>query len=202
METRQASGRPGLRGQPGEGICYEVSGSRCRLRSVPVDPSKVGRRYVRLPHVRLPRAQSHSMVRKNVACRLPTPAERHRSFRFEDKSLAASFHDRRPSRSHRRFEPVCRGTIFSMPIEQILALLIAERDKLNQAIAALQGPKRRGRPLRNPLTVAAIASPEPTKRKLRKFSAAQREAAAERMRQRWTAKRKAEAKSARKPKKG
>ena len=34
-----------------------------------------------------------------------------------------------------------------MPTEHILSLLIAERDKLNRAIEALQGPaKRRGRP--------------------------------------------------------
>jgi hypothetical protein len=38
-----------------------------------------------------------------------------------------------------------------MPTEQILTLLIAERDKLNRAIEALQGPtKRRGRPPKNP----------------------------------------------------
>ena len=35
----------------------------------------------------------------------------------------------------------------SMPIDHILSLLIAERDKLNRAIDALQEPtKRRGRP--------------------------------------------------------
>jgi hypothetical protein len=40
---------------------------------------------------------------------------------------------------------VWRATILSMPTEQILALLIQERDKLNRAIEALQGPtKRRG----------------------------------------------------------
>jgi hypothetical protein len=42
-------------------------------------------------------------------------------------------------------------TILSMSTEQILALLIAARDKLNRAIEALQGPtKRRGRPPGNP----------------------------------------------------
>jgi hypothetical protein len=86
-----------------------------------------------------------------------------------------------------------------MPTEQIVALLIAERDKLNRAIDALQGPtKRRGRPPKDPL---AAAAPAPAKRKRRKFSAAQREAAAERMRQRWAAKRKGGAKAAGKPKK-
>src|ERR1700733_4567746 len=99
------------------------------------------------------------------------------------------------------------GKILSMPTEQILALLISERDKLNRAIEALQGPtKRRGRPPKNPLTAAVPGtSPEPALRKRRRFTAAQREAAAERMRQRWAAKRKAAAKplskAASKPKK-
>jgi hypothetical protein len=92
-----------------------------------------------------------------------------------------------------------------MQTDQIVALLIAERDKLNRAIEALQGPtKRRGRPPKNAVGVvaapAATAAPlstaaaVPPSRKKRHFSAAQREAAAERMRQRWAAKRKAEAK--------
>jgi hypothetical protein len=85
-----------------------------------------------------------------------------------------------------------------MPTEQILALLIAERDKLNRAIEALQGPiKRRGRPPKNSLPVAV--SPAPAKRKRPLFTAAQREAAAERMRQRWAVKKKAAAKGAKKP---
>jgi hypothetical protein len=84
---------------------------------------------------------------------------------------------------------------FQVQTEQILALLIVERDKINLAIQALQGPtKRRGRPPKNPLNVAAPVS-APAKTKRRKFSAAQREAAAERMRLRWAAKKKAEAKS-------
>jgi hypothetical protein len=84
-----------------------------------------------------------------------------------------------------------------MPTEQIVALLIAERDKLNLAIQALQGPtKRRGRPPKNPLNVVgAVSAPAPVKTKRRKFTAAQREAASERMRQRWATKRKTEAKS-------
>jgi hypothetical protein len=99
-----------------------------------------------------------------------------------------------------------RGTILSMAIEQILALLIQERDKLNQAIEALQGPlKRRGRPPKNSIAVVATsASSAPAKRKRSHFSAAQRAAAAERMRQRWAAKKKAEkrpqSKSSSKPK--
>ena len=89
-----------------------------------------------------------------------------------------------------------------MLTEQILALLIAERDKLSGAIEALQGgaTKRRGRPPKNPLAATTSApatvsaAPAPAKKGRRKFTAAQREAAAERMRQRWAAKKKAEAK--------
>jgi hypothetical protein len=99
-----------------------------------------------------------------------------------------------------------RGTIFTMPTEHILALLIAERDKLNRAIEALQGPtKRRGRPPKNPLAAAmnesATVAPATAQRKRPHFTPAQRAAAAERMRQRWAAKRKAEGKTATKAKK-
>ncbi len=89
-----------------------------------------------------------------------------------------------------------------MPTENIVAMLITERDKLTRAIEALTGPaKRRGRPPKNPLAVGATAAtPAPVKRKGPRFSAAQREAAAERMRQRWAAKRKAAAKPQRKAK--
>jgi len=41
-----------------------------------------------------------------------------------------------------------------VPNEQILALLLAERDKLNRAIEALGGPKRRGRPPGRTLSAA------------------------------------------------
>jgi hypothetical protein len=63
-----------------------------------------------------------------------------------------------------------------MPTEQIVALLIAERDKLNRAIEVLQGPtKRRGRPPKNLLAETATAAiPVPAARKRRQFSAAQR----------------------------
>jgi hypothetical protein len=90
-----------------------------------------------------------------------------------------------------------RGTISFVTTEQILALLIAERDKLNRAIEALAGPaKRRGRPPKNLLVEAATAAiPSTAKKKRRQFTAVQREAAAERMRQRWAAKKKAEAKA-------
>jgi hypothetical protein len=82
-----------------------------------------------------------------------------------------------------------------MPTEHILSLLIAERDKLNRAIEALQGSaKRRGRPPKNPLMVAAPAvAPTPAKKRRRR-SAAQRKAQAERMKAYWAAKRKKQAK--------
>jgi hypothetical protein len=83
-----------------------------------------------------------------------------------------------------------------MPTEHILSLLIAERDKLNEAIETLSGPtKRRGRPPKNPLAAATSAAAPAPKKHGRRFSAAQRKAASERMRLRWAAKRKAEAKS-------
>ena len=77
-----------------------------------------------------------------------------------------------------------------MPTEHIVALLIQERDKLNRAIEALQGPaKRRGRPPKNPLaaSVAVTAEPAPTKKK-RIFSAAQRKQQAAKMKAYWAAK--------------
>jgi hypothetical protein len=63
-----------------------------------------------------------------------------------------------------------------MPTERILALLIEERDKLNRAIEALQGPtKRRGRPPKNSLNSPASPEPAPpAKKKRRKCTAAQR----------------------------
>jgi hypothetical protein len=97
-----------------------------------------------------------------------------------------------------------------MPTENIVALLISERDKLTRAIEALQGPtKRRGRPPKNPLAAAApagpevlTAMPEPTRKK-RKFSYYQRKKQGERMKAYWAAKKSAEAKpkAARKAKK-
>jgi hypothetical protein len=86
-----------------------------------------------------------------------------------------------------------------MPTEHIVALMILERDKLNRAIDALQGPtKRRGRPPRNPLaTTAPVAAPElrnpspaPAERKRRIFTAAQKKAFGERMKAYWAKRRK------------
>ncbi len=80
-----------------------------------------------------------------------------------------------------------------MPIDQILYLLIAERDKLNRAIEALQGSaKRMGRPPKNPLA----ASVAPMKRSPQKSAAqiARDKAASARMKAYWAAKRKKQAK--------
>jgi hypothetical protein len=76
-----------------------------------------------------------------------------------------------------------------MPTDHIVALLVAERDKLNRAIEVLQGEKRRGRPPKNPL---AVAGNESGHGKKRKFSAAQRKKQAARMKAYWAAKKKAE----------
>jgi hypothetical protein len=73
-----------------------------------------------------------------------------------------------------------------MPTEHIVALLIAERDKLNRAIEALQGSaKRRGRPPKDALKATA-----PPAKKHKRQSAARRKAQAERMKAYWSAKRK------------
>jgi len=70
--------------------------------------------------------------------------------------------------------------------DHIVALLIAERDKLNRAIEALQGSaKRRGRPPKG-----VTAAPEVSAPKRKRQSAAQRKTQAERMKAYWAAKRK------------
>jgi hypothetical protein len=80
-----------------------------------------------------------------------------------------------------------------MPTEHIVALLVAERDRINRAIEALQGQKRRGRPPKNPLAaIAALPTPAAPKKR-RGMSTAARKAQSERMKARW-AKRKKQAK--------
>ena|ERR1700674_2192996 len=95
-----------------------------------------------------------------------------------------------------------------MPTDHILSLLIAERDKLNRAIEALQPAKRRGRPPKNPYSDPTMpdwvkpksALAAPVKRKgTRKFTAKQRKEQAARMKAYWAAKRKG-AKAKAKPK--
>jgi len=81
-----------------------------------------------------------------------------------------------------------------MLTDNILTLLIAERDKLSRAIEALQGgtAKRRGRPPKNPLAaVAAPAEPKAPKKRKRR-SAAQRKAQAARMKEYWAKRKKQE----------
>ena len=75
-----------------------------------------------------------------------------------------------------------------MPTEHILALLIAERDNLNRAIEALQGPlKRRGRPPKHPMDIGA-----PVTKRRRHRTAAERKAQAEKMRAYWAKRKKKE----------
>jgi hypothetical protein len=78
-----------------------------------------------------------------------------------------------------------------MPTDHIVALLIEERDRLNRAIEALQGPlKRRGRPPGNPRIVSVDGAAKPAAKK-RIVSLAQRKAQAKRMKAYWAAKKKA-----------
>lgn len=81
-----------------------------------------------------------------------------------------------------------------MSTEEIVRLLVAERERIDRAIEALQGPKRRGRPPKSAIGAAAASMEEEesvsSPRKKRTFSKAQREAAAERMRKYWATKRK------------
>jgi len=71
------------------------------------------------------------------------------------------------------------------PMPDILAILIAERDRLNRAIQALGGasPKRGGRPPKNAAERPAL------KRRRSGMSAAARKAQSRRMKAYWAAKR-------------
>jgi hypothetical protein len=75
-----------------------------------------------------------------------------------------------------------------MPTDQIVALLIAERDKLNRAIEALQGEvKRRGRPPKKAVAMEmGSPTPAPAKKK-RHVSAAARKKMAAAQKARWAA---------------
>ena len=74
-----------------------------------------------------------------------------------------------------------------MQTEQIVALLIAERNRFDAAIQALQGSaKRRGRPPGTKVPVHASAAAVPGKPK-RTLSAAGRRAIADAARKRWAA---------------
>jgi hypothetical protein len=72
-----------------------------------------------------------------------------------------------------------------MPMDQIVALLIAEREKLNRAIEALQGPtKHRGRPPKSATPASAPVAEAPKKRHV---SAAARRKMAAAQKKRWAA---------------
>jgi hypothetical protein len=75
-----------------------------------------------------------------------------------------------------------------MPLEQILSLLVAERDRLNRAIEALQGGvKGPGRPAGS----SNGAASEPASPRHRKaMTPAQKKAHSERMKAFWAARRK------------
>ena len=78
-----------------------------------------------------------------------------------------------------------------MPSEHIIALLVAERDKLNRAIEALQGPvKRRGRPPKNPYAAVPSAPAPASKKRKGGMTAAARKEQSQRMKAYWAAKRK------------
>ena len=71
-----------------------------------------------------------------------------------------------------------------MPTDHIVALLAAERDKLNRAIEALGGAaKRPGSPPKKPVTIETSAAAP----KKRHVSAAARRRMAEGQRKRWAA---------------
>jgi len=79
-----------------------------------------------------------------------------------------------------------------MPTDHIVSLLIAERDKLNRAIEALQGEvKRLGRPPKKPVAIetetptSADAASAPKKK--RHVSAAARKKMADAQKRRWAA---------------
>jgi hypothetical protein len=82
-----------------------------------------------------------------------------------------------------------------MPAEQILHILIEERDKLNAAIDALGGVSKKRR--RRPMVAGAPDWVQPAKkqRKKRVFTAKQGKEQAERMKKYWAEKRKVEKKA-------
>jgi hypothetical protein len=83
-----------------------------------------------------------------------------------------------------------------MPTEHIVQLLIVERDRLDAAISALRGTKRRGRPPKNPLANAPdwVTGKKPaeiqTKKRGRRYSLAARKRQAAKMRLYWKNKKK------------
>ena len=74
-----------------------------------------------------------------------------------------------------------------MDIQNIVADLKRERDRLNSAIAALEGsgPRRRGRPAGSGAASSAASSGGGKRRPRRHMSAAARKRISEMMKQRW-----------------
>lgn len=70
--------------------------------------------------------------------------------------------------------------MLQMPTDQILTLLIAERDKLNRAIEALQGTPRSGGTRRKAALPSIDVAPPNHTRKRPRWTAAMRRAASER----------------------
>lgn len=87
-----------------------------------------------------------------------------------------------------------------MQTEQIVALLITERNRLNAAIEALRGPTHQNSPaLKAPAAAAAAAAapaPAPVRRRKGRLSAAGRRAIGEAAKKRWAAIRAAKASGA------
>ena len=75
-----------------------------------------------------------------------------------------------------------------MPIEQIVSMLVAERDRLNRAIQALQGGSKSPSPAAKSSSSAAPASA--AKRSRKPMSPAQKKAHSERMKAFWAERRK------------
>ena len=76
----------------------------------------------------------------------------------------------------------------------ILALLIEERDRLNEAITVLGGPRRRGRPRADAKKANNPAATAKPGRKM--MSPTQRKAVSERMKKSWAKRRRAAKKQA------
>ena len=77
-----------------------------------------------------------------------------------------------------------------MPVDQILSLLVAERDKLNKAIDVLQGTSRTVTQRKHAVP-ATDAAPTPNHTRKRRWTPAMKRAAAERAKAVWAKKRKA-----------
>jgi hypothetical protein len=82
-----------------------------------------------------------------------------------------------------------------MAVDEILTLLISERDKLTRAIEVLQGTSRGGRPRKSAMSTPDATPTTNHTRKRPRWTAAQRKAAADRSKAMWAKRRKATKKS-------